>query len=527
MYTTIRTVLLSISIALITASSTQSVTISSDYNLGRIVGPGPMSNNTQPTFDPFTVSDLFFTQGGIENKLDTKLWLFGGFIQMPEDYYYESSSAVFFSLPRFSLLGAPNSSHRLGFSTDPLNLLFGMSNGELFSGFEMPLYLLNTYSWDFLSNEATVKIDENEKDDVYYFGPLLNAFQFKSSISLTHQLKSIYISEDVFRISSLLALGLTDFLQIQTRLVINTYEQKGYGEEYVVPVLQSDSLFYSDEEFQFEATGRFANLTLTGKFSSFNYPQTYLTASYISESLIPHAEGNWDRYFDNHLAKNQFKSAFEFFSLPYEGISEIDSDGNVMTGGKNFFKLQCGYGLLENLTLGGRVHLDSKGYLAAFAQASLLNIKRRDYGPSEASSYEYCFGLKPRKGQYKAEVWYRFPIDEDPDDFFYRLSNFPLISNSPMYHVPELAYNDLKAKVSLGILDQLYIENDFAMYFAKGENSSAYTNSFSVAFIDHDRFSYSLGVTFGRANGNVYFERGTNNIPSGDFSISGTLQAVF
>lgn len=498
--------------------SAQDYSLSSEYNLGRVVGGPVLENTLVPIENTYASTDFLLFQNGVEGHINAGFFLAS---LLGSEYRGEGFNYLF-ALPLIYLQSEPISSLRLKLTFEPGNFAFGELDGTFINGFDQSFIFRNTYSLDYLSNDGEITIDRESFDQVFYNAPLLNQNQFRSTLLFSH-----FIGDMGFKISKLNALlsyGILNHVQLGLGMEFSNLDYSGnvslidewiYNTTYTYPL---------HDEFIFSGKASVLLGPVAGELAYSNADggnRISLNSSFITSSDIPCPEGNWDHFFDNHLAKGQFESNLSLLYKDYVDRYYTDyewADVIYIKEEKNDLNLgiSAGYGVLDFLTLSSSFSTDNFENFGVYLHALSMNIPRRDYGPAEASAFEYTFGLKPRAGQYRAEVWYRLPIDNG----LYFAASRPTVNRLPSVNLNSNLGSDLDISFSYGITDWFILEDEFKLLIGDrsfaGNDNSLY-NSTSLSFLTRDKFRLGVGFSL-------------MNVPYTDdmhYQWDGNLQLVF
>lgn len=388
----------------------------SDYNLGRIIGSGPMFNVLTSYWpeDGFMLLDLFHAQGGVDNKYNIG-WSAAGTVYGTKNY--DPFWVLMF--PELSFNSALGNANRLRMKFIPSNFVFMASNGNTSSGFENPFYMQNSYQWDFLSNDGKIKISPDQYDNSFYFRPLVTPGQVRISTTLNHSICSESYQPSLFDLRFHSSAGLIDNMQLDIGTWYKMDERSIYQFE--------DYYSYGDADTLKLGLGlqyRLGDLVMSGEY---NFQRDWLRQNPSNRQVIAanvayllgdritsvkEVEGNWDGYFKPLMGDHQLY----IFAGPEWNIYNGYGDWTV-------FKIDndIRFGVLKTLTLGEKFQFlktrdkDPKFHLEF--NTTFMNIPHRTYGPSAASKFEYVFGLWPNKGQVRIDLSYGLPFEKNDIDY--------------------------------------------------------------------------------------------------------------
>jgi hypothetical protein len=396
----------------------------SDYNLGRIIGRGPLLNllTSYWSGDGIMLLDMFHTQGGVDNIYNIG-WSAVGTVSG------EQNCAPYWIMmfPELSFNAALGNANRLLMKFNPANVVFDASEGNTSTGFESPFYMQNSYQWDFLSKDGKIQISLDQYDNAFYFRPLVNQGQVRISTVVSHTIRGSGSNKPSLfdcRLNS--SIGIVNNLQMDvfTKLTsghsrLDYPEASLENEEYLVYDLPDTFNIGSQLLF------RVKNISLTtGYLYQRDYwrlprhalygNEFYTKADYIlgnSISTIKEVEGNWDSFFKPLLGGHQLHATLGFsVQRMHQDKNGIKVDGSKHSNTEYFNSLR--YGLTKWMTIGEDFSYSGSYNYSLRVHTTLMNIPHRTYGPSEASKFEYNFGLWPNKGQVRIDCEYKIPANK-------------------------------------------------------------------------------------------------------------------
>jgi hypothetical protein len=541
----------------------------SDYNLGRIIGSGPLQNLLTAYWpeDAFMLIDMFHTQGGVDNKFNIG-WSAIGTVFGNENY----GPYWLLAFPELSFNSAIGKSNRLRLKFNPANIAFMASSGGTSSGFENPFYMQNSYQWDFLSKDGEIQISPDQYDNAFYFRPLVNPGQVRINTTLNHAIRIESHQPSLFEVRFNSSAGLIDNMQLD----IGTRYKKA---ERSVLYLYEDYSNYYDVDTLNLGLGlqyRTGDLGLSGEYSFQRnwFRQTQLNRQIIAVNAayllgdriasVKEVEGNWDGYFKPLMGEHQL---YIFAGPEWSIYNGSGVDWTV-------FKINndVKFGVLKSLTLGESFQfVKTKNIDPKFRMelnTTFMNIPHRTYGPSEASKFEYCFGHWPKMGQVRIDLAYSLPIDNS-DAYYNERNIFSRISpENVMYDEYSQNYvdmfipstvrslndstgtihdHDFLFRISAGLYYNVFISNAFEFrvdnvrYATYGYTSyNNYNNSYSNSNVSSGwkNFLYSDNLTFafGNPKTNLFLiaftcfgqsDKRLNGKDKFDFMLSATYEQAF
>ncbi|MBN1757953.1 MAG: hypothetical protein JW863_06540 [Chitinispirillaceae bacterium] len=547
------------------------------YNLGRISGNKTYANALVPYFyEGFSLIDLYHFSSGnehIEAGMST-LSLLG---------VNEDSGLLLFMLPGGSIAAAPSPGNRLTATVSSTNFYFGVAD-VAHTGFQDPLNFVNRYRWDFLSRRGIIRVEPDQYENSFFFGPQLNAGQVRVHIEIDHTISSSesyyprffsadsYLSAGLFDnlsgtghfsiIHSRSNTGFTDLVQdsisasgtVQLRTEPVTasfwysYERPFYSREDTYP---HDPYFYPSEysdptliQYEYHLHRLFSDVT-------------FITGKRIRS--LAEVNGNWDGYFSPRLGSRQFLAYFH-----PEGVFTRSSDREDT----RTFTLDntLRFGCTPFLTIGeqGRIRVSTAAQplYDVSLTATLSNIPLRTRGPEQVSKFEYTFGYWPRKGEFRIDGTIGLPLPRfnqhaySPLPVLEHLSNGtvntiydfdPLNSLSPAavsgYNRPFIDDYDHRLTIAAGITGNFILSNEFDMKAVRQEylyngaiESENYREIVLTGTSDNTIFADQIGFHLGDVEGylhslNAAFFWQTSNSVSGrdrfDFLLSWVFTAGF
>lgn len=542
--------------------SEESDCLGSDYNLGRIIGPSPIYNNLLLYWpeNSFMLMDLFHTQTGMDDKFN-----FGGYGLGVLGHYKEHDALWVYMFPEFDFNCAAGPSNRFRGVFMPSNLLFMAQGGRTTSGFDRPFFMQNMYQWDFLSRDGKIRVSPDQLDNSFYYRPLLNAGQVGINMSLLHSFgDSDRTNYGAAR--SHISVGLLDKLQLDIDAQYNsatyTYHSPYYNNFKYVP-----EYFWFGSGLHFRS-GNFAvnsGYTLNKEWVEAEVTRSHIISvkgAYIrgnSIGSVREVEGNWDDLFTPQMGEHQL-----YTSVGFDFNIVADNVENSYAGLSNSLK----YGLLRTLTVGENLYLSDYGdemNVKLELTALFSNIPHREYGPSEASKFEYIFGFWPEQGQVLLDIAYRLPFKKDKLTYWSQpiislvsrsqlsllsIMDNPLASSS-LLTVPFqrstvdgiLVDRDLHLKIMAGLARKVIIVNVFEFRIDKmfeyrinkyelwgsnidvaesEDNNFVYVNDIKTAFGDPHRILFILsGQIFGQS------DKALNGKKKFDFILGCEVMAAF
>jgi hypothetical protein len=527
-------------------------TLGNWYNLGRVSGNKTYSNNLCFSFiDDFSVLDFFHYSTG-NNRIETGISLIGPFLMLPE----------------IDFTAAPSAGNRLSACITTPNVCFAREH----NGFEDPIYFSNSYSWDYLSNRGIINVEPSQYENSFYFGPQLNQGQLRTHVTIAHSIqskKAINFNPLFFNSEASLSAGIFDFLSFvgnfsylrsvysyndlhdsyYNNIYIGRYQPSG---EYKNPDLLRFTFDTSSISGMFSYRSQHMTCKIGYNNSHYPYPDTmsnyllsdkmrhYVLNNFFSDftllignqiSSLDQVNGNWDGFFSPILGKKQFLAHIK----PEINFYKHQSNNDVSFT----FNHDIHFGL-RYVTIGESGKIISSSYKTpSFINsltATLSNIALRTRGPEQVSKFEYTFGYWPRKGEFRIDATFRFPIKNVLERSQITTSqkthilNLDDLFNNPRSYVNEF-FNDRnnyetsiidydhRLKISVGISDFFNISNDFtfktdydgyqARYAYMGgyllpENNKKFSNQFSIHAGNAENYMHSLSAT-------IYFQE---KIPS-------------
>ncbi|HEX2955586.1 MAG TPA: hypothetical protein VHO70_02070 [Chitinispirillaceae bacterium] len=542
----------------------------SDYNLGRIIGTGPLFNLLTSYWpeDGFMLLDMLHAQGGVDNKYNIG-WSAVGTV------FGEKSYDPYWVLmfPELSFNSALGNANRLRMVFTPANFVFVASNGNTSSGFDSPFYMHNSYQWDFLSNDGEIKISPDQYDNAFYFRPLVNQGQVRISTALNHSIRGSGSSQpSLFDVRLHSSVGLIDNMQADIGAQYQMTERAnpdGYF-YYIDDYSDIDTL-----KIETSLHYRIGELLFSGAYNFqrdwyWEYPcNRHLITTNIACLLgdrvtsIKEVEGNWDGYFKPLLGKRQ---------LYISACPEWNIDKRYPE--RTFFRINndIRFGVLKSLTLGENFYFskprdnDPKFHLEL--NATFMNIPHRSYGPSEASKFEYVFGLWPKKGQVRIDLAYNIPFENNDVDYYQQSSILNRITSEknrveeyspsssfdmfipsivvPMNDSTGIIYNhDFLFRISAGLHYNVFLSNTFefkidnvknTVDYVYYENSGYYRDVYGNNDTKNLLYSDNVTLAFGNPGTNLFLlaftcfgqtDKRLNGRDKFDFLVSAVYERAF
>lgn len=478
-------------------------TLNDAYTLGRIAGSRATYNLTVPLFEEseFIFLNAFHHSVGTDNR---------------NAYGFSSVQALglgdafmlLFMVPEFDLALAPVPSHRIAATIMPLNLIFVAGEGDAATGFELPFVMMNTYSWDFLTNSGSIKVSADQNENSFFFGPQLNPGQIRLGADFAHPI--------MFE-SGVIPAVLGGALEFGIGLPGNISNNSSFSFSQVMDDHYSTFDYEIDDSVAvataFDWRTPFTTVQAGYQFLQEGYKEHIigLTGTFLSgphTTSFSEVNGNWDGTFSPLLHARQFMALLH----GSYGITEPSSFLRF----ENTFK----YGVTEIFTIGYEgsftIWEDRDPYFVAIPGIHLSNIARRTHGPAQVTPFEYRFGYWPRVGEYRLDIRYKLPLNDPPmrsseyplyeylnTDYMSNLFN--LISMNTTFddvfrrdatHPQEGLLNNYDGQVhfSAGLAANVNIFNTFNMRTVRVYSSSSYTLE-----SQEDNFVYSnqFGMAFG------------------------------
>jgi hypothetical protein len=400
----------------------------SDYNLGRIIGTGPLFNCLTSYWqkDAFTLIDKFHTQVGVDKNYSLGWSTIGS--RNVEEGFYPYWTLMF---PELNFNAALGNSNRLKIAFNPANFVFEAAQKWTSSGFTEPFYMKNSYQWDFLSNDGKIKISPDQYDNAFYFRPLVNQGQVRLCTVVNHTIRSSGSNKP-----SLFACQLNSSAGIVNNLQMDLFSKITVGHsrlDYPELPLDYEEYLASNLSDTFNIglrlLYRVRNLSLSAGYcyqrDYWRFPKNaqngngyYTKVEYVLGNTIytiKEVEGNWDSFFTPAMGEHQLCASLGFNKLrsspnkDRKRIYENTYSGYSRSSGEFFNSLR--YGLTKWMTIGEDFSYSGYYTYSLRLHTTLMNIPHRIYGPSESSKFEYVFGLWPNKGQVRIDCEYEVPAN--------------------------------------------------------------------------------------------------------------------
>lgn len=474
----------------------------SDYNLGRIIGGGTLFNQLTSYWpeDGFMLADVFHTQGGADNIYNIG-WSVVGSVYGEKNY----SPYWLLGFPELTFNSALGKSNRLRMKFNPANFVFIASDGKTSSGFEDPFYMKNSYQWDFLSKDGKIQISPDQYDNAFYFRPLVTPGQVRLSAVVNHTIRGSGSSKP-----SLFTCRLNSSFGMINNLKMDIFTKFTSGHSrlsYPEPPPGYKELLTYDFPDTFNIGSqllfRVRNLSLSAGYryqldywrlpkKAQNGNEYFAKVEYILGNTIftiKEVEGNWDSFFRPLMGEHQLYASLGINTLKSspdndrQWIYENAYNGFSESNGGCFNSLR--YGLTRWMTIGEDFSYSWYYNYSLRIHTTLMNIPHRTYGPSEASKFEYVFGLWPNKGQVRIDCEYRMPANKayylsekseptlvllskhsgrsiiivDPNDFSDTI--LPSVVNKLSDAKGILYKHDLYLNVATGLWKNAFISNSF------------------------------------------------------------------
>jgi hypothetical protein len=483
----------------VSTSSAESDYTGSDYNLGRIIGPSPIYNNLTLYWPEksFVLMDLFHAQTGIDDQFS-----FGGYGLGVLGTYKDENALWMYMFPEFDFNCAAGPSNRFRVVLMPSNLLFMAQGGRTESGFDRSFSMYNMYQWDFLSRDGEIRVSADQLDNSFYCRPLLNAGQVGINMSVAHFLgDSDATNYGVAR--SHISVGLFNNLQLDFDAHYNSTTYTFHSSDYITYVYGSD-YFGLGSKIHF----RYGNLAVNGGYSlignlgktSGKMRSISVDGSYIKGNCIgsvTEVEGNWDDFFTAQMGEHQLYATMGLdFNIP------------TFNNAQKYFELSNSlkYGLSSVLTIGENISLsgyDGTTNVNLELTALLSNIPHREYGPSEASKFEYIFGLWPEEGQVLLDLSYRLPFKKDTYFYQYQSTGYQTYSSllRLINHTenPEFSTSQLRVPFDNSSADVVLADRDLHLKIMVGvARKVTLANVFEFRIDQHSGYYYRTDM-----NGNI------------------------
>lgn len=495
--------------------------LESNYTLGRITGAYNFDNSTVFTSSngQFLLINKLQVQTGFENYSQVRLSFLNYFNSFKSDYY------LTIGLPLIETSFKPAESHRLYFAADFSDLSFYLTNHDAssntFDNFSASM------AWNFLSNDASIKIDEKMYDMAYYFNPLLNAGQISASIPMNYSLAKNY-----YAYSSLQETNMTLNISPSMNFGIIENLQCNIGSAfYLFQDYPTNTPIWSSFNFRFPKLDNTIGWALTREpyfdyysevdyhtNNSFSVSNFFLSKRSVSSFDI--IEGNWDKSNSTLLFDKQFLlQNVIIYNTDYDNYHNLT------------LKESLKFGLFSKLTLGSIYQLHSAK--DQFPQHQLVfnvlssNQSKRVQKPEKVSKFEYNYGRYLKPNEYSIDVSYKIPLgdlanlpyvtNEGLGKTFFNFSYLTLhgLENNPLLCFPGASVFHLNTSYAFRVNDQsLILQNSFhydffnkyyvSNYWQEQKHGYYLANHFSFVFPDRfGKTSFSLNYTYFKTNMNL------------------------
>ena len=279
-------------------TTAQEDSLGSDYNLGRVTGPGVTMNDLGLYINEgVLLTDIFHRQVGKEDHLSF------GFTVGGLGMFASGGGLGAFLFPEFDIHARIGPSSRIWAMIMPVNFFFVFGRGGGGTGFEFPFYMFNAYHWSLLSNKGKITLPKDQREHAFLFGPLLNSKQFRIDVGMFHTIRGDKDLGGIIAPSARLLVGILDNLQIGGKFLYKnlqeyqSVERDSLGFGFQVDLrhrIMGYSLFY-DFLLNERGTKEFNNLIGTRL--------DLIVGERITST--DQVRGNWDGYFSPVLGKMQ------------------------------------------------------------------------------------------------------------------------------------------------------------------------------------------------------------------------------
>jgi hypothetical protein len=164
------------------------------------------------------------------------------------------------------------------------------------------------------------------------------------------------------------------------------------------------------------------------------------------------------------------------------------------------------YGVLPQFTIGEQFYTvvlkRMPSIFDCYLNALVMNIPIREYGPGEASQFEYLFGYQPSLGQLRAEGRYRVPINRTYTYFAPQsIAEIVSMNSSALSYLYGPQPDISTRQFSTGPIASMLRQNDVDLRVSVGlSNRAALTNLLELKMMKYDSAGYYSGYSYIRSN---------------------------